>query len=446
MLIIILCIWIILWFVAKVWVHDKLSRIIIMFYVYFMGITLIISIINPFNYYPIGLQTYLFVTLASFGFILGFLLLGHGKNYKFAQTQSQKLSDIIKRISQSWIIVLLASISTAFMIPFDILVLTMGSGDQIQYVIQELFAESSSYFIFSYFVFPLKNLCNVTLCYCLIKFKPKYLLLIIIFAAQIISYCIVSGARGDIINFVIYFLIVFISINPSKKLINWTKKKVMALTAMGLLCYFFLIVMTGYRDSGKFDVSYETISEGTTVVNEMVVAYCILPYQLLDIALENDFYTKFEGPYYGKATFAGYFTLIKNTTYKLGFELKTYDNCIKYMNDTWLSISPSEQRNFAYTASFLHYMDFGILGVFFIPLIFGIIFRKLIFMFYRRESFPLFLLVCICFLMMKSSVFISDFIVPYQAFYVALLITWHVYDKYKIHSNFKANLIKERYC
>ena len=74
-------------------------------------------------------------------------------------------------------------------------------------------------------------------------------------------------------------------------------------------------------------------------------------------------------------------------------------------------------------------MDFGILGVIFMPIIFGLVFRKIIFVFYSNSSFPMFLLLCICFLMMKSSVFISDFLVPYQAFYVAILLLWVIIYK-----------------
>lgn len=436
MLLIILCIWIIICFITNVYVKDKLSKLISNFYVFFMSITITLSILNPFNYYPVKFQTYLFITLASLGFICGFLLWGSGKNYKFSNIKSFQLKNIIKKISESNILIILSVVSTAFMIPFDILVLSMENGNDIQYVIQELFTKSSNYFVYSYFVFPLKNFCNVTICYCIIKYKRQYVLRILIFASQIISYCIVSGARGDIVNFFIYFLIVFICINPSKKFIQIRSKKFLALIAAGITCYFFLIIMTGYRTTGKFDMSYETVSEGTSVVNEMVISYCILPYQLLDIALNNDFYKKFDGPFYGNATFAGYITLINNSLKKFGIKVKTFDENIKFMNDNWLSISPSERKNFAYTASFLHYMDFGILGVFFIPLFFGIVFRKFVLFFYRYESFPLFLLICQCFLMMKSSIFICYFLIPYQAFYTAILLIWFIIDlcKPKIRS------------
>jgi oligosaccharide repeat unit polymerase len=170
----------------------------------------------------------------------------------------------------------------------------------------------------------------------------------------------------------------------------------------------------------------EAFVESYEDTKKRILSYSVLPIVLFDRSIKENYMERFDGPFWGKATFAGLDLYISNAIKKtiIPTHKTANDVVINYIQENYFPISSSEDANFAYTGIFFHYLDFGILGVIFLPFIFGYIFRYFVFIFYIRQNLPILALLGFMYFMMMYSIFTCYLIKPWVTFYIPILIYW----------------------
>ena len=219
--------------------------------------------------------------------------------------------------------------------------------------------------------------------------------------------------------------------------IKLSVKSIIVALLLGIVSVIGISAITNFRDYGTLTMDKTALKENYEDTKERVLSYSVLPIVLFDRSLKEDYMNTFGGPLLGKATFAGPELYVGNTLKRIFPNYKTgNDIVINYIQSNYYPVSPSMNANFAYTGIFYHYHDFGILGVIFLPLIFGITFRKLILSFYNKRNIFLLALIGLMYFMMMYSIFCCYLIKPWITFYIPILLYMGFKNKQKVTIKF----------
>jgi len=251
-----------------------------------------------------------------------------------------------------------------------------------------------------------------------------------VYILLLIENSILAGGRSIFLIFAIFLLIFYRILNPILPKFRFTN--IATITIICTLIFTCMIFMNSYRKNGEFSFTSESLTETIGEQFEQITKYSTLPMVLLDYSLKNDYVSLMGGYQYGRATFLGIDNYVQPIINKFGVDTKSGYYIVNYLQQQWISCSPSERYNYAYTAIFYHYLDFGWFGVIIIPLLFGIIFRLIILRIYHRVSFPWLILVGISTYMMLHTVFSNAFIKQDICLFIAILYFWDYIDRKKI--------------
>ncbi|MBR4302862.1 MAG: oligosaccharide repeat unit polymerase [Bacteroidaceae bacterium] len=433
MIIILLFLFIVVNLLIKYFIKDKISKFIANSFNTYWFLSLAISTFEPMGYYEVSGHAYALLIIGVIAFIIGLCIPKFNKKLTTIEN-SYKIMYVLEKLLLNYKInIILFLLSIYFLMHAKDVIIASAiegksmrvTGDSELYVGNNLFK-----FIYTFIGYPLFNFLMTIIPYALLNFKKKYLIPSILSSTFVFSFIIINAGRVMFVIILLYILIMYVINN--KGVFNLSLKT-------SFISIIFLIVVllgissiTNFRDYGTFKMDSNSLRDNINDTKERILSYSVLPIVLFDRSIQEDYMSKFNGPLLGKATFAGPELYIGNIIKRVDPDYKTgNDIVISYIQNNYFPISPLLEANFAYTGIFFHYQDFGIIGVIFIPLLFGIFFRKIVLDYYKRPNIALLALIGFNYFMMMYSIFCCYFIKPWITIYIPILLYFGYKYKYE---------------
>lgn len=418
---------------------DQTTKIVASTFLTIWFISLSLAALNPFNFYEIRPSTFLLLMGGIISFILG-LCLPKKKIYKKNIEDIYKKFDIIvsHSIQNKFLIIIVLIISvyeTQFAgasLAFAELYKAAATSDILE---TKFLGNKIGMLLSMYVMAPIINFYFVIYIYAIFRKVKTSIFGNCVFIYFFCIYCILNGGRGIFVHIAIYFIAVYLFTNERlnlKKLIK--PKNICVGLLVGVILFLGMSIMTSYRIKGSFIVDGNDFLESAKILAETPSKYAIVPIELFNYSLENDYVDKLGGYKYGRMTFSGLDLLFTGTLRKIGMDISSTDTVIDYLQENWILCSPSERYNYAYTGFFYTYMDLGIFGVLTIPFILGWLYKYFIIQYRIRPSVPLLCLNCFIFYLMYNSFFSNRLHSSWAMFYIIILLFWVLYNKYKIRN------------
>lgn len=419
------------------------KRISLVFYIEWT-IFLLISITNPKNLNPVSELTYFYLCVFPLMFLLGVASLKINNNYNNSfENIHFSLNNIATKKTILWII----SICDIFLLTLYLKKKqTLDSLSALDYYnnggIQNLFEGNSILGLINTFILtPMTFFANYFLAY-LLLFNRKRIIPITLYSIFVILRTLIVGGRSGLLDcfiFIIFFLFCYPRLNnrKSKSLNQNTFKKLLPLCVLLLISLVGISYMTNQRINNSNEFNTKTISDGWNDTSFHLYTYTVGPFRAFDYALKNDYVNnRFNGYKFGQSTFGFIDYGIELICKNIGINYKAGNSQVySHLQNNWINIP--HNFNFAYTALFNFYVDFGFLGVIFFPYFIGLILGMLILNFNKKQN-PI-LLIAIAYLY---------YVLMYSFF------TWNLYNLsgliiiiwlcilYKITPNLKSNVDK----
>lgn len=416
---------------------DNITRFIAYFFLFTWCISLSTASLTPFGFFEIKPTTFFIIMCGVLSFIVGLCVL-----------RTKKLNNNIKISNNTFDSIIQACLNNKFIILFILAI----SVYETKYALASLaFAEiykaaptsdvletkfvgdKLGLLVSMYVMTPLLNFLLAVYIYAIYKKIKVSKLGVLVFIYYFCIYGIINGGRGIFATIAFYILTVYLftygSI-PYKKLL--APRKVSIIIFVGLLLFTGMSLMTAYRIKGTISIDSEGFSESAEVLAETPARYVVVPIELFNYSIENDYVEKFGGYKYGRMTFSGFDLLLTGVLRKLGFDISSTDTIIEHLQENWILCSNTNRYNYAYTGFFYSYMDLGIFGVVIFPFILGFSYRYLIIKYNCRPSVPLLCVNCFIFIMMFNSFFTNKLHNSWAVFYILVLLIWDIVGKYKV--------------
>lgn len=277
----------------------------------------------------------------------------------------------------------------------------------------------------------------------------KYFHLLAVCLVLQLFYVILTGGRGQVLSLLFALFYVIICFNSNKKNIRFSKKQMISLGLLFAFSFYLMTLVTNFRGHGDFKMDEREKDEANKSMALTFLNYTVVPINLFDVSLKENYKEKFGGNQYGKATFVGVDYLIESVAKRMGISYKTDLYIVEYVQDNRKQCAKDREYNYAYSMFFYNYMDFGLLGVVLIPFIFGYFIRYAIKKYYEQSNFLRMLMVVLMFNLMFTSHFTSPFIRPWDMLYliILLLLDWYMRIRQATRKHIINKAIKENeYC
>lgn len=173
----------------------------------------------------------------------------------------------------------------------------------------------------------------------------------------------------------------------------------------------FFVVVFGMAYTTALRLGVRDLWVGVRVLFEQFVVYFLGPFRALDVYLAT--FARDFSMLFGRATFAGIDELFMSVLYVLGWGLGPINFHIGGVTQQQILIGDGSNSlfNAFYTSIMNFHMDFGVLGVFFLPMLYGMAVARAYNLYQRRPS--VYTLMLIVFLSHASIV--SQLRWPFQA-------------------------------
>lgn len=395
---------------------DKFVRRVSLLFFFIWSFLLILSVSNPYNLKPVSPITYLYICTFVIMVLLGMNISTVRVPPRFISLNNATSLAFNHLATNKWVLGVLV-IADIFLIFFCFqlrdLLETMSALDYRNTggLQNDLFGGNSFIGLtYTFLVTPMTFFSNIFLAY-LILFNRKAILPIILYALFIVLRSYLEGQRSglvDVFIFIAFFIFCcpfFISDTSNKKVVR--KKMIKNVLLIGLVsvaAFALLSFMTNQRLHNENEFSMTSVSDGANDTFNHLLVYSIGPFRALDYALDNNYADRLGGHSYGLSTLGFVDYSLQLVSNNLGIKYNTANGRIyKLLQDNWISIP--QDFNFAYTAVFNFYMDFGFLGILFIPFILGCILKKFIVRFTCSYNPITLLVVAYLFYVLSNSYF-----------------------------------------
>lgn len=363
---------------------DRLSKIILNFFVGFWAFALVMSIINVSDFYPISDYTYAIMYLGVVSFVLGFLLTPLKKRMSYVLNNNNIDKQVIEisknRIFQGIIIIACIYIYTLIVIYFHEIAYANTLGElRTAYYEGDLYGPEYKA-LDALFLKPLTILITPVFAY-LLYFKRNWICLLLGF--YLIGYESLSGGRFGYIR--IFLAIIFV-IFIIKNVYRTNKAKfVKFFLSITIILISTLIVVSNMRVAGSKGVIH---NDGLELLIDHTVGYSSGAIAAFNYSIENNYLNKFGGYKNGALTFNSVIAMANLVTSRLGFTFETpLKKIVETKQEEYIYIGNNSSFNALYTANFYFYYDFGIIGIFVFPFFFGVVMRLLIKNLYKKNNF-----------------------------------------------------------
>lgn len=409
-------------------IRDGFSRKIILSFWAIWFISLTMSTFNPYGLYAVSNETYFILMLNVSGFILGFSAVKIGREVylgKNAYVCYESVSNFL--VSKKYLFVLLIGIVLAGMILnkyiYAATYLMLNIDSSIEFMVED--KSGLDYFFYTFFAAPLFYSSNVILAYSLIynrKFFYDFFsyLYILVFAS-------IGGGRVGFLIVVIAFVFVLFMGGLRVDF----KKLLLPFIILFSLIYVVMSYLTAFR-RGLLEFTLDNILDGASKLNENFVTYLTLPFRLFDYSIQKDYLSQLGGFHYGLVSFDGIDRYAKLFLRLFSIDIPTiYEKTTLMFQDTWICVSKDLIVNYAYTNAVYHYLDFGIVGVFFIPFAFSAFFRWIVKMFYIQKSTLVLCLMFYLFFILIHTIFSWHINKVYSLGFIIVMTFFICKNRYK---------------
>lgn len=209
------------------------------------------------------------------------------------------------------------------------------------------------------------------------------------------------------------------------------KKLLLPFIILFSLIYVVMSYLTAFR-RGLLEFTLDNILDGASKLNENFVTYLTLPFRLFDYSIQKDYLSQLGGFHYGLVSFDGIDRYAKLFLRLFSIDIPTiYEKTTLMFQDTWICVSKDLIVNYAYTNAVYHYLDFGIVGVFFIPFAFSAFFRWIVKMFYIQKSTLVLCLMFYLFFILIHTIFSWHINKVYSLGFIIVMTFFICKNRYK---------------
>lgn len=442
--IVIIAVFVLLSFLIKNKIHDRISRLLIFVYVIYWCLSLLVTRLNFMNFYAVHDDTYWILLAHVITFVCGYLLIRPAyRPTSFLTSKGNVASVNISIVINNWFFRVVFFISLFFIL-FLVLkareLLLVYTFSDLKDDFIELVLEDSGLLslIYNFLIWPMFHFSLAILSYLLFfDLRWKYVSILFLF---IVCYAILTGGRNQFMTigyyiFSMWILSTYISSRNKgyySKYVFSTKLKFVFL--IGVLFLISSMTIISIFRAHEEKVNKELFTNALHDLGDRFVTYSSGPIVAFDISMHSN--TFFKKKYYGMATFSGTFRYLGIFTKHLGVKAnldEANNETAMELQENKIFISSDHKWNYAYTSCVYYYYDFGLFGVLIIPFLLGLITRRLICMVYKKYSIfiiSLFLFICFC---MYMSVFSGILHKIQTVFYIIfLLILSNLYSEKKV--------------
>lgn len=379
---------------------DRLSKTILVSYLSVWSIALIISMSGVCGLHQPRETTVTLLFAHVFAFFLGFKLVKI-KNKCEIQILHSSFDEQLNSLTSSKIfkvvlIVAFIYVSSMFATFYQEVAIANALVDvRNDFYSGELLGAGFS-FLNTYFLIPFQGFMLAIFGY-MSFYKRNWIWCVS--SIYIIMYSLLSAGRNEFVN--ILLILVFFALCVGKLSTTKQFKNYVIFALMIVATYLTMGLLTGNRSG--IAQGNATLSEGLTETNTHVIAYLGGPVVAFDHALNSNLLNKCGGYQYGAMTFAAIDEIIfmgETVLRKVDGtppRARAISEIGTYLHDNYIDIGTPWRWNALYTSCLYYYLDFGMLGVLFLPFLFGILVRLSIKWVYQYKSFFMIVILSIVF-------------------------------------------------
>ena len=409
----------------------RISEVLIWLWV----ILFAVSFTNPYDLYSVSTYIYLLTIAFVSCFVIGITF-----SFNKQAVQSKESFGVLAKRNldyfvESKMILILAIVCVVFL-SYAVSRQTIA----LQYEsMMDLRNEGSDDYIFggnrllglSYnmFVVPFSYIIHVLFGYCLLYRRDKLLPLIVFLIDAILS-TLLNNARGVILTLLVYIFFIFFCCPEFSKNVKKIKQvwSILILLVFSFAAFALVSALTAQRLYGENTLSWDAVMMGLDSMSRHVVTYLVTPLRALEYSFDHDYFSSLGGPSLGQSTFGFFFGFIDLFLERLGLNIKFANEVIYHeLQSSWIFVG--KEHNFAYTAILNFYMDFGIVGVFIMPVFFGAVIKRVCIMYTQNPSPVVFFLLGFLFKVMVNCYFGWELYYKSCAFFFLILILINHFTK-----------------
>lgn len=389
-------------------INNPLMRSMVKVFLLFWGVVLLISTFNPYNLDEVSMDTYFLLLLYVSSFTIGTLL--PKRNASSYYSVSINMNFWVDRI-------IINKIFLLFIVFLDAIVLFLYLRTQAllaMYDVAEMRADLDSILYQgnsflaltkNMIINPLTPILTFLGAYILFYNRKKILPLILVGVFVILS-ALIEGSRSGILRIAIYcfFMLLCRPIFTGEKM-KFSFKSFLLFIPIIAVVLIIMSNMTAQREFNLTGFSWENALLGMDSLFKHFVTYCVGPFRALEYSFDADYLSKIGGYKLGGCTMGFIDGMLSLVLGIMGFNyIPASRGLTTLLQDNWINIG-GFGFNFAYTAVIFHYMDFGILGVIILPMIWGYIVGVFANKFYKTKNPILLILLAYMFTVMLNSIF-----------------------------------------
>lgn len=385
-------------FIKSVISNTFLKKILYIFIGYWF-VALLLSSFDPFELNHVSDSVYIILITYVFSFVIGCSTI---RNRILTNQRFIEIGEEINSIASSFLFKLFVVACDVFLLNLYIKeqsLLNLYSTADLRIDLDELLYQGNSFLGLgkNMVIDPLTPIMTFLGSYLLLYNRKLVVpLILVLFYAVVAAF--LGGSRGGVLRLVTYGLFALlakdflvISYRP-----NLGKRKLLSFFLVAIIVFIIMSNMTAQRLYGTSGFSFDAVILGGEDLCQNFITYSTGPFRALDHSFSNNYFEKLGGYKFGSCTFGFIEGLLSVFLGPLGIKyVPEYKIVSSFIQDNWIYIG-GHMFNFAYTASFMHFMDFGYVGIFICPFIFGVIFSYIIKRFYHTGN-P-FLLIIIAYL------------------------------------------------
>lgn len=376
--------YIILFMSIFILIKNRINRIPIILYVVWWGVLFIISILNPYQLYPVSLPTYTLIFVNTLMFFIGYIIISYKKhNYQLKMNFSLfKLEKTILIIQ-----IIIFPIMLYYVIKYQALLNSLGHtyARTIRYDLGLLFSSVYESALYSYILQPIILVTSILVAVKFINKDFKNFTFIIMLINVLLNTRIGLGRFGYF-ELILYLVIIYLLLkkkNGKKFTINKGKIGQQAILVFAGLVLITLMNYTMLIRRGTENISMKSIFDGYNLLFDQAISYFVGPFRALDYFLNTHVSSDY---YFGRLTLGGidhilgiFFKMI-DSNYVIAYQ------AITPMVQDPIVIGYGKTFNAFYTSILNHYLDFNLIGIIIFPLLYGMIVAFVVNMFVKRQN------------------------------------------------------------
>lgn len=413
------------------------SRIITIYIVWY-GINLSLSYWNPYELNVISWYSYFLQSLGLFSMVIGYLI-HPSKNVKIEINKKLNINFQKSLFFRSNVIFTLCIV--IYVLQRFYFVSTVLPKEARDIYFEELSNNMPIpffKFIWSWYVPVIVFYVQVIFALTLITNKSTNRFWTMIYGLLVISYLLIGFGRAPIQQFLYLYLLLYliyisgylnIEMNIASEHVKNNYKTTIKLSLVLVIAIIGMAVITNLRGITSLDSDSDKLVDWNVFAKQFIT-YNTGGFVAFDFALNHEFQYQF-GPLYGRGTFAS----IDNLFYFIHNNVNYANNILgKFLQERTIDIGADFQWNYAYTMFYIFYKDLGLLGLVVFPLMFGFLFKRILVLFLKTQSFY-FLVI---FVYLSYTLFYSNFAYSLQSigsfFIISLSVIMHYVSRIKLRN------------